>query len=162
MDDVKCVDCLFCLVSSEVCKKERIRNFYSATSCDDFVSSQPIRTFEAGATRDTAQGKLDYVRALSPIALRRYVQYLDKHRLQSDGTYRDFDNWKKGLPNDTCLSSLGRHYWDVWLLMHGYQTSDNHGPVDIKSALCGTIFNAITILHNIEDAELKPETSGGC
>jgi hypothetical protein len=121
-----------------------------------------VRKFSSGATRDTAQGKLDYVRALSPIALRRYVQYLDEHRLQPDGSYRDFDNWKKGIPNDVCLSSLGRHNVDVWLLMHGYETSDNHGPVNIESALCGIIFNAQTILHNIENTKLKPETSGGC
>ncbi|KKM02617.1 hypothetical protein LCGC14_1782680, partial [marine sediment metagenome] len=32
-----------------------------------------IRTFSSGATRDTTQGKLDYIKALSPIVLRRYV-----------------------------------------------------------------------------------------
>jgi len=110
-------------------------------------SHTAIRTFVSGATRDTAQGKLDYVKALSPIVLRRYVQYLDKHRLQPGGSYRDFDNWKKGMDQGVYLSSLGRHFIDVWLLAHGQETSDNHGPVDEESALCAILFNTMGILH---------------
>lgn len=107
----------------------------------------PTRTFESGATRDTDQGKLDYVKALSPIVLRRYVQYLDKHRKQSDGTYRSFDNWKAGIPQKVYLSSLSRHFIDVWLLAHGQETLDNHGPVDEESALCAVLFNAMGLLY---------------
>ena len=105
------------------------------------------RTFDGGATRDTAKGKLDYVKGLSPIVLRRYMQYLDKHRLQPDGTYREFDNWKQGIPHDVYLSSLSRHCVDVWLLSHGFTTSDNHGPVELQDAICAVIFNAMGMLH---------------
>ncbi|KKK60510.1 hypothetical protein LCGC14_3023660, partial [marine sediment metagenome] len=43
------------------------------TFIDHPVDIPSIRTFESGATRDTTQGKLDYIKALSPIVLRRYV-----------------------------------------------------------------------------------------
>ena len=118
-----------------------------------------IRTFDTGATRDTAQGKLDYVKALSPIVLRRYVQYLDKHRLQSDGSYRDFDNWKKGIPQETYRSSGGRHFVDDWLLSEGYTTEDNHGPVtDIEDVICAKIFNDMGRLKEILEVRFKEET----
>jgi len=106
-----------------------------------------IRTFDSGATRDTTQGKLDYVKALSPIVLRRYVQYLDKHRLQPDGSYRDFDNWKKGIPQETYHSSGGRHFFDTWLLTEGYTAEDNHGPVEIEDVLCAQLFNIMGRLY---------------
>ena len=114
-----------------------------------------IRKFSSGATRDTVQGKLDYVKALSPIVLRRLVQYLDKHRLQPDGSYRDFDNWKKGMPQEVYLSSLGRHFLAVWLLAHGNTVEDKHGPVEIEDALAAIIFNASGYLHELLGAKGK-------
>lgn len=119
--------------------------------------SENARTFATGATRDTTQGKLDYVRALSPIVLRRYVQYLDKHRLQSDGSYRSFDNWKKGIPQETYHSSNGRHFFDAWLLTEGYTAEDNHGPVDLEDALCAQLFNIQGRLHEILKERLNPD-----
>ncbi|KKM63221.1 hypothetical protein LCGC14_1513690 [marine sediment metagenome] len=116
-----------------------------------------VRTFSSGATRDTAQGKLDYVKALSPIVLRRYVQYLDGHRLQSDGLYRDFDNWKKGIPQETYRSSQGRHFIDDWLLFEGYTTEDNHGSVEVEDTICAQLFNLMGRLHEILKAQLKEE-----
>ena len=113
------------------------------------IKDQPIRTFDTGATRDTAQGKLDYVKALSPIVLRRYVQYLDKHRLQPDGSYRAFDNWKKGIPQNVYHSGGGRHFMDTWLLTEGYPTEDNHGPVEIEDAICAQLFNLMGRLHEM-------------
>ena len=112
-------------------------------------AEQPIRTFDSGATRDTAQGKLDYVKALSPIVLRRYVQYLNRHRLQPDGSYRDFDNWKSGMPQDVYHSSGGRHFFEAWLLTEGYETEDNHGPVELEDVLCAQMFNIMGRLHEL-------------
>ena len=119
--------------------------------------TERIRTFDTGATRDTVAGKLDYVKALCPLVLRRYVQYLDKHRLQPDGSMRDFDNWKKGIPQETYHSSKGRHFFATWLLSEGYEVSDNHGPVDEEDALCGEIFNAMGKLREILRAKLTSE-----
>jgi len=113
----------------------------------DAPSTGAMREFGGGANRDTTDGKLDYVRALSPVVLRRYLQFLDKHRKMPDGTMRKFDNWKKGIPAGVYLSSLGRHFMDVWLLMHGFDAEDNHGKVELDDALCGVLFNAMGMLH---------------
>jgi hypothetical protein len=77
------------------------------------------------------------------------VQYLDKHRKQSDGSYRDFNNWKKGIPQETYHSSGGRHFFDTWLLTEGYITEDNHGPVDLEDAICAQLFNLMGRLHEM-------------
>jgi hypothetical protein len=77
------------------------------------------------------------------------VQYLGKHRLQPDGSYRDFDNWKKGIPQEIYHSSGGRHFFDTWLLTEGYTTEDNHGPVDLEDALCAQLFNIMGRLHEM-------------
>ena len=108
-----------------------------------------MREFESGATRDVVEGKLSYVRGLSPIVLKRYLQYLDKHRLQADGKKRDFDNWKLGIDQETYLDGLGRHFWDVWLLCHGYPAEDNHGPVVLEDVLCAVMFNSMGMLFEL-------------
>jgi len=118
------------------------------------ATSQPetpsqIRKFATGATRDTLEGKLSYVKALSPIVLQRYVQYLDAHRLQPDGSMRDFDNWKKGIDIDAYFDGLGRHFVAVWLLQQGFDTKDNHGPVTLEDSLCAVIFNSMGWLFEI-------------
>lgn len=119
------------------------------------TSAGRLRTFGTGATRDTGEGKLDYVKALCPLVLRRYVQYLDKHRLQSDGGMRDFDNWKQGIPREIYHSSKGRHFFADWLLEEGYEVSDNHGLIDEEEALCGELFNAMGKLREILRAKLQ-------
>jgi len=121
------------------------------------TSAGEIRTFDTGATRDNIEGKLDYMKALCPLVLRRYVRYLDKHRLQPDGTMRDFDNWKQGIPLETYHSSKGRHFFAAWLLEEGYEVEDNHGPVDEEDALCGELFNTMGRLHEILKVKLTKE-----
>ncbi len=120
------------------------------------VKDTPIRTFDTGATRDTVQGKLSYVRILSPIVLRRYVEYMNFHAKQSDGTMREPDNWKSGFPIETYLDSLGRHLVAVWLLQQDFTETDNHGSVTLEDSLCGIIFNAMGWLHEILKTKLPP------
>ena len=128
---------------------------------DLFISKQQskpnpkIRQFDTGATRDIDKNKPSYVKALSPIVLQGYVEYLGRHRLQSDGNLRDWDNWKKGIPQEVYLDGLGRHEMAVWLLCHGFPASDNHGPVTLLDSLYGVIFNSIGMAHEI--LKKKPE-----
>ena len=105
-----------------------------------------MREFESGATRDDAEAKLSYVKGLSPIVLRRYLEYLSKHRVQSDGTKRDFDNWKKGIDQDVYLDSVLRHAMDVWLLKQGYSVAEG---VTLEESLCAILFNAMGLLHEV-------------
>ena len=106
-----------------------------------------IRTFESGATRDTATDKLDYEGFLSHAVLERYAQYMHRHRKQSDGTLRASDNWQKGIPQDQYMKSLWRHFMDVWV----HQRGDGKAAVepDVEEALCAVIFNSMGLLHEL-------------
>ena len=108
-----------------------------------------MREFETGATRDTDNDKLDYDGFLSPLVLKRYAQYLDKHRIQADGNLRESDNWQKGIPFTVYMKSGWRHFMDWWSLHR------ENVPVDsekLEDALCAVLFNAMGYLHEY----LKP------
>jgi len=104
-----------------------------------------MRTFETGATRDDNDTKADYRGYLSPLVLKRFGEYMTKHRVQPDGAVRASDNWKKGIPQSEYLSSALRHVIDVWLLHDGY---DGVATQDIEEALCGLLFNVQGYLHS--------------
>lgn len=109
-----------------------------------------VRQFETGATRSSQAGKLEYRRFLSPTVLRRYAEFMHKNRIQPDGDLRDPDNWKKGIPMDSYMDSLGRHFMEVWLLHDGQIVTDERGKfVDMETALCAIMFNAMGFLHEI-------------
>lgn len=118
-----------------------------------------MRQFETGATRDSDDhpDKPNYVKALSPIVLREYVKYLGRHRTMPDGTKRDWDNWKGGLPIDVYMEGLLRHVMAVWLIQHGYKAYDNNGEVTLKDSLNGVVFNTTGFLHEILESEIKKE-----
>jgi len=101
------------------------------------------RTFDSGATRDTAEGKLDYRGFLSPLALKRFAEYMHQHRVQSDGTLRDSDNWKRGIPRKEYMSCLFRHFMDFWSLHEDVMEGD------IEDSLCALFFNVQGYLHEV-------------
>ena len=108
-----------------------------------------IREFDTGATRDTSEGKLEYARFMSPIVLKRYAEYMDLHRKQSDGNLREPDNWMNlfGYKHeDVCMDSLWRHLMDVWLINKGFA---NEAREDIESALCAMLFNTQAWLFKV-------------
>jgi hypothetical protein len=107
-----------------------------------------IRTFDTGATRDTDAGKLDYEGFLSPLALERFAEYMNKNRVQSDGSIRDSDNWQKGIPLTAYMKSMWRHFFKVW---RGHR--DGH---DVTEELCALFFNVQGYLHE----SLKARESG--
>ena len=112
-----------------------------------------MRTFDTGATRDTDKDKLDYEGFLSPAVLQRYAAYLHKHRVQTDGNYRDSDNWQKMFGEkhfDVCIKSLLRHTIDVWLQHRGYK-----GEQPIEDSLCGILFNVQAYLFKILEDSRK-------
>jgi len=101
-----------------------------------------IRKFATGATRDTASDKLDFEGFLSPLALRRFAQYMHKNRLQTDGSLRDGDNWQKGIPQDVYMKSMWRHFFAVW--------EDHRGLGDNQiEDLCALMFNVQGMLHEL-------------
>lgn len=109
-----------------------------------------IRQFETGATRDKNANKYDYEGFLCPLVIREYGAYMHKNRLQKDGTLRASDNWQNGIPKDSYMESIWRHFHDLWTLHRGYEAVDFEGkPVTIKEALCGIMFNAMGYLHEV-------------
>ena len=108
-----------------------------------------VRRFETGAVRDTDTGKLDYEGFLSPIVLERYVQYMNKNRLQSDGSYRDSDNWQLGIPIVQYMKSLCRHFFVVW---KGHRI----GTIN-EEDVCGVMFNSMGILFELLKTNKKGE-----
>ncbi len=109
-----------------------------------------IRTFHTGATRDTDEGKLDWEGFISPEAMFYYAEYMNYNRIQSDGTLRDSDNWKKGFPRRQIVKSLLRHTWDFW---RAWIIQQQHPKLNMNDALveflCAIFFNVQAMLHEI-------------
>jgi len=118
------------------------------------------RYFEGGAYRDTDSGKHDYEGFLNPLPLSAFGEYMTEHRLQSDGTMRDSDNWQAGIPMPQYMKSMLRHVFDVWAIHRGlfvykerkdgreithvtahYHVEPGWRLVDMKEALCAVWFN---------------------
>jgi len=119
---------------------------------DKTLKDDVIREFDGGATRDSAKGKLDYEGFLSPVALEIYAQYMDKHRVQSDGNLRDSDNWQSGFGLSVVLKSAWRHLVSWWKIHRGIDVFDERDGslVTVQDAVCGVIFNAFCYLHEID------------
>ncbi len=103
-----------------------------------------MREFETGAIRDTDENKLDFDGFLSPLVLHRYAEYLNKHRKQADGKFRDSDNWQKGIPLAVYMKSAFRHFFYWWAY---HRKADIVLKEDIEESLCGLLFNAMGYLH---------------
>lgn len=101
-----------------------------------------MRQFPTGATRDTDDGKLDFEGFLSPTAIRRFAEYMHKHRMQADGKLRASDNWQKGLPLEAYMKSAWRHFFSVW---EEYRETGKPG----EEELCALLFNVQGMLHEV-------------
>lgn len=106
-----------------------------------------VRQFETGATRDTDEGKPDYEGFLSPAVIRAFGEYMSRHRVQSDGSLRDSDNWQKGIPRDQYIKSMFRHFVDVWEEHRNELSSGTQGHIAMREALCALLFNVQGYLH---------------
>ena len=115
-----------------------------------------MREFDSGATRDNDGGKIDYEGFISPLVLKRYAEYLNEQRVQSDGNLRDSDNWQGMFGEkhyDVCMKSAFRHFMDFWL----EHREGNGSETGIEDAICGLLFNAQAYLFKI----LKDKTPSG-
>lgn len=108
-----------------------------------------MRTFATGATRDTSVEKLDPYGFISPAVMYRFSEYMHKHRTQSDGSLRDSDNWKKGMPIMEYVRSLIRHTMDFWMAMSGTAPQYDKKVTDPEEIACAIIFNAQGFLHEV-------------
>lgn len=113
-----------------------------------------MRNFESGATRDDNKGKPDFEGFLSPLVIKRYGEYMDKHRKQADGKLRDSDNWKKGIPKETYIKSAWRHFLDWWLEHRGHKSREG-----IEEALMALLFNVMGYAYELLKEKEKNEDS---
>lgn len=108
-----------------------------------------IRTFDSGATRDTDEGKLNYRRFFSPKVLKRRAEYMEKHRIQSNGEVRAPDNWKKGIPLEAYADSLSRHHHEFESLLE----DGIWGGYSIEDVICAQMFNLEGFLYELLSAD---------
>lgn len=104
------------------------------------------RQFETGATRDTDTNKYDYEGFESPLVTERFAEFMHTNRKQSDGNYRDSDNWQKGIPKNAYMKSMWRHLMDVWLHHRGY---GHKAKEPLEAALCAIRFNVNGYLFEV-------------
>ncbi len=116
-----------------------------------------MRTFESGATRDSDITKLDYEAFLSPLVLKRYAEYLNKHRVQADGKLRDSDNWQQGIPLKVYMKSMWRHFMDMWAAHRCIMEGGGCTPDHQEEAICAVIFNASGYLHELLKEKSEPQ-----
>lgn len=100
-----------------------------------------IRKFETGATRSSESGRYDPEGFLSPLVIERYCEYMNKHRVQPDGSIRGSDNWQKGMPLDTYMKGAWRHFLHLWTRHRGHKVTDDKAAADIEEDLCALLFN---------------------
>jgi len=104
-----------------------------------------MRSFDTGATRDTAEGKLAYNGFYSPFVMRQFARFMNMNRLQSDGKLRDANNWQKGIDMSVYRESLSRHYQEFWeeveLKDKMSDMMSRTGDIKLMAAACGIMFN---------------------
>lgn len=95
-----------------------------------------VRTFETGATRSPEGGKFDYEGFLSPQVVECFGAYMHENRKLLDGSIRDSDNWQKGIPKNSYIKSLWRHFLDLWKAHRGIPIEEGE-----LAAAMGGVFN---------------------
>jgi len=78
------------------------------------------RTFMTGSTRNSAEGKLEYLGFNHPKLEQMFAEYMHKHRKLEDGTLRASNNWWKGWDKEVSIQSLNRHVQDLNAIHAGY------------------------------------------
>lgn len=102
------------------------------------LSLTTTRTFDTGATRNVDTGKYDYEGFLTPTVIEAFAAYMHENRFLLDGSYRDSDNWQKGIPKPVYIKSLWRHFLDLWKIQRGHRV-----PEGELGASMGVLFNVM-------------------
>lgn len=103
-----------------------------------------LTNFKSGAIRDSQEGKPNFYECMSPFAMWRYGEYMEKNA-QKYGA----DNWTKGIPIESYMQSLERHLLKLKMeLKYGYIKEEG----DHASAI---LFNIMGLIHEQEMAKLN-------
>lgn len=118
------------------------------TSANRASLSGAVREFETGATRDSNEGKIDYRAILSPQALEMFGRYMVKHTIASDGSKREQDNWKRGMPLECYIESFFRHTQEL------HRAIEAGNREEITEALGGCFFNLQGMMDWLADGPM--------
>ena len=118
---------------------------------NESTENEAMRAFDTGATRNVETDP-DIYGFTSPLALHVFAQYMHANRTQADGSLRDSDNWKKGIPQDSYMRSMRRHLQDLTLHWDGYPELARE---DVVAAACGLFFNVQGFLHELVKGEIE-------
>lgn len=140
-----------------------INNWNTHPPPGDTAVQSGVRQFATGATRSSDEGKIDYEGFISIPAWHSYGLYMNKHRLQPDGTLRDSNNWKKGMPltgDGSYIKALFRHVVELVGLMAGFTAERilrelpkaTHDERLVDTA-CAVLFNAQGFLHELVESK---------
>lgn len=110
------------------------------------ASSTSSRTYTTGATRSGGR-KLQIRRFFSWKALMKFAWYMDKCRDMPDGSLREADNWKKGIPPEDFADSFIRHATKF------AQALDVGDSVTAQINAMAAFFNLQGYLHETPDLE---------
>lgn len=110
-----------------------------------------FRTHPTGASRDLDDGKPDFEAMLSPLVLECYGAYMTRKRRMADGTLREADNWKKGMPLAWFIKSGWRHMIDWWK----HHRKEGVTTETLEDTLCALLFNVSGFLHETLKAKRK-------
>lgn len=102
-------------------------------------SQNKFTQFETGAVRDVSHGKPNFYECMSPFAMWRYGEYMEKA-----GQKYGEDNWIKGIPIESYMKSLERHLLKLKMeLKYGIIKEEG----DHASAI---LFNIMGLIHEQE------------
>jgi hypothetical protein len=127
---------------------------------DAFYVAPDVRTFSTGACRDADKDKPEYCGFTSWEVLVRFGEYMHKNRFMKDGSRRDSDNWKKGIPRKVYMESLYRHWVDFMALADAEKLGTENDPNyeamfddsvrdSMEEALCAMFFNVQGLLYEL-------------
>jgi len=122
-------------------------------NCPDYSDTEATtqdRVFDTGAARSSVEGKVDLEGCLSPLALMEYGKYMLAAEM---GGERVSDNWQLGVPLDSYMKSMFRHFHAVWLKHRGHQKGD------IITDLMAMWFNVQGYAHEVLKKRNEPITA---
>lgn len=104
-----------------------------------FNTMAKLTKFDSGAIRDTQEGKPNFYECMSPFAMWRYGEYMEKSAEKYGA-----DNWTKGIPIESYMKSLERHLLKLKMeLKYGFTKEEG----DHASAI---MFNIMGLMHQQE------------
>jgi hypothetical protein len=150
-DEGRCVlksDCSF-IPKADALKGQAPATLHDVATGKAVLAVEGVRQFESGATRSADAGRYDPEGFLSPIVLERFCEYMNKHRLQPDGSIRGSDNWQKGIPLATYAKGMWRHFLHFWTRHRGHVVRDDMSAASIEEDLCAILFNVQGYLFEV-------------